>query len=166
MTDKNRHRPTPVPKGQMPNWALVLCLASGFALVALFIWGAENIGTFSKTPRSARKWCKTCGGHLLTEHPALRLVDVYPAVLPELGQVQVLEHPDEPRGERPLASACRVAALAYARNVLAGECFFTLEWRPLPGQPPEKALEMVDAVTSFPEDRATALEREVYEQQR
>lgn len=46
--------------------------------------GAENIGTFSKTPKSARKWCKTCGGHLLTEHPALRLVDVYPAVLPEL----------------------------------------------------------------------------------
>lgn len=46
--------------------------------------GAENIGTFSKTPRSARKWCKTCGGHLLTEHPALRLVDVYPAVVPEL----------------------------------------------------------------------------------
>ena len=32
-----------------------------------------------------------------------------------------------------------------ARNVLAGECFFTLEWRPLPAQPPEKALEMVDA---------------------
>lgn len=46
--------------------------------------GAENIGTFSKTPKSARKWCKTCGGHLLTEHPALRLVDVYPAVVPEL----------------------------------------------------------------------------------
>jgi acetylornithine deacetylase len=34
-----------------------------------------------------------------------------------------------------------------ARNVLAGECFFTLEWRPLPGQPPEKALEMVDAAS-------------------
>jgi hypothetical protein len=46
--------------------------------------GAEHIGTFSKTPRSARKWCKLCGGHLLTEHPAARLVDVYPAVLPEL----------------------------------------------------------------------------------
>jgi hypothetical protein len=46
--------------------------------------GAENVGTFSKTPRSARKWCKTCGGHLLTEHPALRLVDVFPSVVPEL----------------------------------------------------------------------------------
>jgi hypothetical protein len=43
--------------------------------------GADNVGTFSKTPQSVRKWCKTCGGHLLTEHPAMRLIDVYPAVL-------------------------------------------------------------------------------------
>lgn len=27
-----------------------------------------------------------------------------------------------------------------ARNILAGQCFFTLEWRPLPGQAPERAL--------------------------
>lgn len=40
MTDKNRHRPMPAPKGHMPNWALALCLASGFALVAL----ARSIG--------------------------------------------------------------------------------------------------------------------------
>jgi hypothetical protein len=46
--------------------------------------GAENIGTHNKTPKSTRKWCKTCGGHLLTEHPALRLIDVYPSVLPAL----------------------------------------------------------------------------------
>ena len=45
--------------------------------------GAENIGTFSKTPSSARKWCKACGGHVLTEHP-IKLIDVYPAILPEL----------------------------------------------------------------------------------
>jgi acetylornithine deacetylase len=31
-----------------------------------------------------------------------------------------------------------------ARNVLAGECFFTLEWRPLPGQAPERALALFD----------------------
>jgi hypothetical protein len=43
--------------------------------------GADNVGSFSKTPQSVRKWCKTCGGHLLTEHPAMRLIDVYPAVL-------------------------------------------------------------------------------------
>lgn len=46
--------------------------------------GEANVGSFAKTPKSIRKWCKTCGGHLLTEHPALRLVDVYPAVVPEL----------------------------------------------------------------------------------
>jgi acetylornithine deacetylase len=41
-----------------------------------------------------------------------------------------------------------------ARNVLAGECFFTLEWRPLPGQPPERALEMVDAASRMLEEAA------------
>ena len=43
--------------------------------------GADNVGTFHKTERSYRKWCKTCGGHLLTEHPGWKLVDVYAAVL-------------------------------------------------------------------------------------
>ncbi|MGH7849366.1 MAG: GFA family protein, partial [Thermodesulfobacteriota bacterium] len=28
--------------------------------------GEANVGTFNKTPQSFRKWCKTCGGHLLT----------------------------------------------------------------------------------------------------
>jgi hypothetical protein len=32
--------------------------------------GEANVGSFAKTPKSIRKWCKTCGGHLLTEHPA------------------------------------------------------------------------------------------------
>lgn len=44
--------------------------------------GADQIGTFNKTPRSARKWCKTCGGHLFTEHPAWNLTDVYAATIP------------------------------------------------------------------------------------
>ncbi len=43
--------------------------------------GADNVGSFSKTPKSVRKWCKACGGHLLTENPPIRLIDVYPAVL-------------------------------------------------------------------------------------
>jgi hypothetical protein len=47
--------------------------------------GANNIGTFNKTAISYRKWCKTCGGHIFTEHPTLGLTDVYAAVLPELG---------------------------------------------------------------------------------
>jgi hypothetical protein len=44
--------------------------------------GADNLGTFNKTPRSYRKWCKTCGGHLLTEHPHWGLIDVYAAIIP------------------------------------------------------------------------------------
>ncbi|HSC95725.1 MAG TPA: GFA family protein [Burkholderiales bacterium] len=45
--------------------------------------GADNIGTFNKTPRSQRKWCKTCGGHLFTGHPHWGLIDVYAAVIPD-----------------------------------------------------------------------------------
>ena len=44
--------------------------------------GADNIGTYHKTPRSHRKWCRTCGGHLFTEHPGWGLTDVYAAVIP------------------------------------------------------------------------------------
>ena len=44
--------------------------------------GAEHVGSFSKNPSSVRKWCKACGGHLLTEHPGMGLIDVYAAVLP------------------------------------------------------------------------------------
>ena len=45
--------------------------------------GAEQLGTFHKTPRSYRKWCKTCGGHLFTEHPHWNLIDVYAATIPD-----------------------------------------------------------------------------------
>ena len=43
--------------------------------------GAEQIATYNKTPRSARKWCKSCGGHLFTDHPQWGLVDVYAAAI-------------------------------------------------------------------------------------
>ena len=46
--------------------------------------GADQLASFSKTPRSIRKWCKNCGGHVLTVHPGWDLIDVYAAVLPEL----------------------------------------------------------------------------------
>ena len=44
----------------------------------------ENIGTFSDTPQSKRKWCRACGGHVFTEHPGLGLIDVYAAVIPDV----------------------------------------------------------------------------------
>jgi hypothetical protein len=43
--------------------------------------GADNIGTYNKTPNSFRKWCKTCGGHLMTDHPPFGLIDVYASVI-------------------------------------------------------------------------------------
>lgn len=46
--------------------------------------GAANIGTYNKTPQSRRQWCKTCGGHLFTDHPEMGLIDVYAAVIPDL----------------------------------------------------------------------------------
>lgn len=45
--------------------------------------GAEHIGSYSKTPNSLRKWCKSCGGHVFTEHPAWALTDVYAGVIPD-----------------------------------------------------------------------------------
>jgi hypothetical protein len=45
--------------------------------------GAEQLGSYAKTENSIRKWCKACGGHVLTEHPGFGLTDVYAAVIPE-----------------------------------------------------------------------------------
>lgn len=45
--------------------------------------GADQIATFNKSANSFRKWCQSCGGHLMTEHPQWGLVDVYAAVIPQ-----------------------------------------------------------------------------------
>jgi len=45
--------------------------------------GADLIGSYAKTPRSLRKWCTSCGGHLFTEHPHWGLIDVYAATIPD-----------------------------------------------------------------------------------
>ena len=47
------------------------------------IKGADQIGVFNKTDNSFRKWCKRCGGHLMTEHPQWGLIDVYAATIPD-----------------------------------------------------------------------------------
>ena len=46
--------------------------------------GSDNVGSYNKTANSVRKWCKSCGGHVFTEHPAWNLVDVYAATIPSL----------------------------------------------------------------------------------
>jgi len=49
-----------------------------------FTKGEEHVATYSKTPLSRRKYCDKCGGHLMTDHPPLGLVDVFAATLPTL----------------------------------------------------------------------------------
>ena len=44
--------------------------------------GANLIGSFSKKPTSHRKFCKSCGGHVYTEHPLWGVTDVYAASIP------------------------------------------------------------------------------------
>lgn len=46
--------------------------------------GQDQVGSYHKTEKSHRKWCKRCGGHLYTEHPGWKVTDVYAATLPEL----------------------------------------------------------------------------------
>jgi hypothetical protein len=46
--------------------------------------GSEYIATYNKTPNSYRKWCSQCGGHIMTDHPGMKLVDVYAAVISTL----------------------------------------------------------------------------------
>jgi hypothetical protein len=46
--------------------------------------GAELLETFAKTDASHRQWCKNCGGHVMTDHPGMGLIDVYSAILPSL----------------------------------------------------------------------------------
>src|SRR5882762_3855865 len=46
--------------------------------------GAEHVTTFQKTPLSQRQYCAKCGGHLMTNHPPLGLIDVFAATLPTL----------------------------------------------------------------------------------
>ncbi len=46
--------------------------------------GSDNVATFQKTVLSHRKYCRKCGGHLMTLHPPIGLVDVFSATLPTL----------------------------------------------------------------------------------
>jgi len=66
---------------------------SGGPVNAFTLWKPENvkitagagaIATYNKTPGSSRKYCSKCGGHLMTDHPGLGVVDVFAATLPGL----------------------------------------------------------------------------------
>lgn len=66
---------------------------SGGPVNAFTLWKLENVritsgesdvATFAKTEVSERKYCTHCGGHLMTNHPGLGVVDVFSATLPSL----------------------------------------------------------------------------------
>jgi hypothetical protein len=46
--------------------------------------GADQVARFMQTKTSGRQYCKTCGGHVMTDHPPLGLLDVYAATIPTL----------------------------------------------------------------------------------
>src|SRR5437660_7565471 len=46
--------------------------------------GKEHVATYQKTPLSLRQYCSKCGGHLMTNHPPLGLIDVFAATIPTL----------------------------------------------------------------------------------
>lgn len=46
--------------------------------------GEDHLRSFAKTEFSERRYCGRCGGHLMTNHPTLGMVDVCAAALPEL----------------------------------------------------------------------------------
>lgn len=46
--------------------------------------GEINVGTYNKTEYSFRKWCKSCGGHICSEHPAAGITVVPAVLIPDL----------------------------------------------------------------------------------
>jgi len=66
---------------------------SGGPVNALTLWkpdavkvtsGSNDLATFQKTEFSQRQYCAKCGGHLMTNHPTIGLVDVFAATIPDL----------------------------------------------------------------------------------
>jgi len=46
--------------------------------------GDQHIVTYRKTELSHRQFCRLCGGHLMTIHPPLNMIDVFAATIPNL----------------------------------------------------------------------------------
>ncbi|WP_419905207.1 GFA family protein [Kiloniella sp.] len=46
--------------------------------------GADKISHVQQSELSKRQFCSSCGGHLMTAHAPIGLIDVYAAVIPSL----------------------------------------------------------------------------------
>jgi hypothetical protein len=49
--------------------------------------GEQHVAMYRKTELSHRQFCRICGGHLMTRHPPLEMVDVFAATIPDLAFV-------------------------------------------------------------------------------
>jgi hypothetical protein len=45
--------------------------------------GADQIGTYQKTEKHHRQFCRICGGHVMSRLPAWGLIDVFAATIPD-----------------------------------------------------------------------------------
>ena len=66
---------------------------SGGPVNAFTLWKKENVtvtkgeeflGRFNKTKFSGRRFCTRCGGHVMVDHPTLKLIDVHASTIPTL----------------------------------------------------------------------------------
>ena len=46
--------------------------------------GADHLARYQQSELTQRQFCKTCGGHVMSTHPTLGLVDVFAATIPTL----------------------------------------------------------------------------------
>jgi hypothetical protein len=46
--------------------------------------GEDKLESYAKTEASHRKWCRDCGGHVMSDHPGMKMVDIPAAVIPTL----------------------------------------------------------------------------------
>jgi len=46
--------------------------------------GADSLANLALTEGSQGKFCRKCGGHVMTDHPPADFIDVYAAILPTL----------------------------------------------------------------------------------
>jgi hypothetical protein len=71
--------------------------------------GEQHIGTYHKTEVSHRQFCQLCGGHLMTRHPPLSMIDVFASTIPDLAFAPQLHinYSDRAADTRRLAEGVR-----------------------------------------------------------
>ena len=99
----------------------------GYCAVDVTVTGMEGHSAFPEVGASA-------------VHAAGRLL----AEIERIQQRLAKEHADPDFAPPHTTFNVGVIRGGKARNILAGECFFTLEWRPIPGQPAERGLLLFD----------------------